>query len=175
MMLGARTGAWKQSGAQIPYLRRVEYLESDGNQYIKCYAPDIVHNIFITLMSVSYVRFGNFFGKYDHCLFRRSSSTLQWNFIDYLTNFAEGEKYTIGSLEMNERADTPMFIFGGANIEGPYAEVSKPVKARIFNVSSDQFNFIPVLDLSGRPAMYDEVSGQFFYNQGTGEFTWGEL
>ena len=36
-------------------------------------------------------------------------------------------------------------------------------------------NLIPVLDLSGRPAMYDEVSGQFFYNQGSGEFTWGEL
>lgn len=33
----------------------------------------------------------------------------------------------------------------------------------------------PVLDLSGRPAMYDEVSGNLFYNQGTGEFTWGEL
>ena len=36
-------------------------------------------------------------------------------------------------------------------------------------------DLIPVLDLSGRPAMYDEVSGQFFYNQGRGEFTWGEL
>ena len=36
-------------------------------------------------------------------------------------------------------------------------------------------DLIPVLDLSGRPAMYDEVSGQFFYNQGSGEFTWGEL
>ena len=38
-----------------------------------------------------------------------------------------------------------------------------------------KFDYIPVLDLSGRPAMYDEVSGQLFYNQGTGEFTWGEL
>ena len=36
-------------------------------------------------------------------------------------------------------------------------------------------DLIPVLDLSGRPAMYDEVSGNLFYNQGTGEFTWGEL
>ena len=35
------------------------------------------------------------------------------------------------------------------------------------------FNAIPVLDLSGRPAMYDKVSGQLFYNQGTGEFTPG--
>ena len=34
-------------------------------------------------------------------------------------------------------------------------------------------NLIPVLDLSGRPAMYDEISGQFFYNQGTGEFIIG--
>ena len=36
-------------------------------------------------------------------------------------------------------------------------------------------SFIPVLDLNGRPAMYDEVSGRFFHNQGTGEFTWREL
>ena len=36
-------------------------------------------------------------------------------------------------------------------------------------------DLIPVLDLSGRPAMYDEISGKIFYNQGAGEFTWGEL
>ena len=34
-------------------------------------------------------------------------------------------------------------------------------------------DFIPVLDLSGRPALYDQVSGQLFYNQGSGEFTYG--
>ena len=52
-------------------------------------------------------------------------------------------------------------------------------RIRSFSLSSKTGNklldLIPVLDLSGRPAMYDEVSGQFFYNQGTGEFTWGEL
>ena len=35
------------------------------------------------------------------------------------------------------------------------------------------FDAIPVIDLSVRPAMYDKVSGQLFYNQGTGEFTPG--
>lgn len=34
-------------------------------------------------------------------------------------------------------------------------------------------DFIPVLDDSGRPAMYDQVSSQLFYNQGTGEFNYG--
>ena len=42
-------------------------------------------------------------------------------------------------------------------------------------VVNNTISLIPVLDLSGRPCMFDEVSGQFFYNQGTGEFTWGEL
>ena len=34
MMLGARTGAWSPSGAPLPYLRRVAYLESHGTEYI---------------------------------------------------------------------------------------------------------------------------------------------
>ena len=31
-------------------------------------------------------------------------------------------------------------------------------------------DFIPVLDLDMNPCLYDKVSGQFFYNKGTGEF-----
>lgn len=36
-------------------------------------------------------------------------------------------------------------------------------------------DFIPVLDLNDVPCMYDKVSGQFFYNQGTGTFKYEEL
>lgn len=34
-------------------------------------------------------------------------------------------------------------------------------------------DFIPVLDWSGVPCMYDKVTGKVFYNQGTGSFTYG--
>ena len=34
MMLGARTAAWAKSGAPLPYLRRLSYLESHGNEYV---------------------------------------------------------------------------------------------------------------------------------------------
>ena len=34
-------------------------------------------------------------------------------------------------------------------------------------------DLIPVLDYDNTPCMYDKVSGEFFYNQGTGEFLYG--
>lgn len=36
-------------------------------------------------------------------------------------------------------------------------------------------DFIPVLDFNNTPCMYDKVSGQFFYNQGTGNFIAGPV
>lgn len=36
-------------------------------------------------------------------------------------------------------------------------------------------DFIPVLDWNDRPCLYDKVSGELFYNQGTGEFLYGEI
>lgn len=36
-------------------------------------------------------------------------------------------------------------------------------------------DFIPVLDFNDIPCMYDKVSNEFFYNQGTGNFLYGEI
>ena len=47
----------------------------------------------------------------------------------------------------------------------------------------DLLSIIPVLDFSVRPCFYNQAPSavpatdpsRYFYNQGTGEFTWGEL
>ncbi len=35
-------------------------------------------------------------------------------------------------------------------------------------------DFIPVLDEDNKPCLYDKVEKKYYYNQGTGEFLYGE-
>lgn len=76
---------------------------------------------------------------------------------------------TIGSL-----------ILGGyRNIDGTIGDDLKFV-GKIFSFAIWQGDtlvryFIPALDRSSRPCLYDKVSGEFFYNQGSDEFLYGEL
>ena len=55
--------------------------------------------------------------------------------------------------------------------------VNTYLKGRVYSYKySDEtssVDLIPVLDWDMRPAMYDKVSGELFYNQGTGEFSYG--
>lgn len=51
---------------------------------------------------------------------------------------------------------------------------------RLFSFTASRNNkiimdLIPVLDKNGTPCMYDKVSRQFFYNQGTGQFIAGPI
>lgn len=47
---------------------------------------------------------------------------------------------------------------------------------RIYKFSiTGRIDLVPVMDYNDVPCMYDKVSGQFFYNQGTGTFLYGEL
>lgn len=52
-------------------------------------------------------------------------------------------------------------------------------KCRIYNCKiwdSDSLirDYIPVLDKSGAPCLYDKVEEKFYYNQGEGEFLYGD-
>lgn len=54
--------------------------------------------------------------------------------------------------------------YGGARIYSCWIEVNG-VLVR---------DFIPVLDWNDVPCMYDKVSGEFFYNKGTGKFLYAD-
>lgn len=61
---------------------------------------------------------------------------------------------------------------------GRDSNISKNLRISDWSVKKDGVliqKLIPVIDLAGRPAMYDEITGQMFYNQGTGEFDWDEI
>ena len=80
--------------------------------------------------------------------------------------------------------DYTIFIFG-INDNGSYL-TNLPSSPGVWKESVKRFklfqiwdngvllrDMIPVLDSDGVPAMYDKVTSQFFYNQGTGQFTYG--
>lgn len=62
-------------------------------------------------------------------------------------------------------------LFGNGGI---YTGDSKIYYAKLFDENDNLvFHAIPVLDQDNVPCMYDKVSDTFFYNQGTGEFSYG--
>ena len=57
---------------------------------------------------------------------------------------------------------------------GPYKIRAMTIySVKFYNAGSIVRDFIPVLDTNGVPCMYDKVTEQFFYNQGTGQFIAG--
>ena len=197
MMLGARTAAW--SGKRLPYLRRVAYLESHGTEYIDTlWKPniDVPFSVkFMNLGPLAAPGFGNVFGA-------RQASTNNEYQVTYYANGSiglgvrnTGLGFSVGKvvkIDYNGEStvvidetkkkivskktitvDVGTVIMFGIRDNGLIAQLQA---GRIdYATFGSERKFIPVLDLSGRPAMYDEVSGLFFYNKNGGEFTWGEL
>ena len=46
-------------------------------------------------------------------------------------------------------------------------------KCKIYNSNTLVRDYIPVLDSSNRPCLYDKVEDKFYYNKGSGEFLYG--
>ena len=207
MMEAVRNGAW--SDKPLPYLRRVAYLESDGQQYIDTLVDTGVDFVNDNIVEIDFLpriikSTDNFFGNGESWtegytlgikidgpkkLAQASNGIFSSQNLDIIivgdwnTVVASnlGIKYNDIDLS-NQFLSRPVsgtaLLFGcrrnGSYFSG-YTLKGGIRKAVIMTKGNLVRNFIPVLDLSGRPAMYDEVSGNLFYNQGTGEFTWGEL
>ena len=203
MMLGARTAAW--SGKPLPYLRRVAYLESHGTEWIdtgiiptKATSCKLdaqfrrvnvaqINGVFDSLDGQLGFDIGVYNGKWFARRFGRNTLSITadtnrhvFEIISDESAFSiDGTKYNLkfsfGSFSKS------IYLFARNDTkDGVQIEIKFYCKLALYGFSVRENDtliqdIIPVLDLSGRPAMYDEVSGQFFYNQGTGEFTWGEL
>ena len=185
----------------LPYLRRVAYLESHGTEYIDTgIIATSNDNISVTfkLVETRGMMFGSraaFKSNAFYVYAVTNQFQIGWGDFDgqtYLYGLEAGVKTTIrnngGLFELVKNGHVESSVNAGS-----YTFV-QPVNFLLFTVNNngvprtdavrmgiyeaiigDRFLAYPVLDLSGRPAMYDEVSGQLFYNQGTGEFSWGEL
>ena len=95
-------------------------------------------------------------------------------------NTPSGDSITHKPNESNEyeltcsTTDTnTLYLFKTTEANGSLSNPSKIYYLKIYQSNELVFDGIPVLDNEGTPCMYDLVTETFFYNQGTGEFSYG--
>lgn len=171
MQVAARIGTMARRGAPLPYLRRVAYLESHGTEWIRIDSVygQVVNNIMCKYEQMEFEPDNvSVFGRYNEAAYYLFG-WIYWG-DDYIVP-VEGLN-EIGPYDSFKETNVPFYVFCSANKD------LKPwlfITTKLYHLISDKFSLIPVLDFNNKPCLYDEVSEQFFYNQGTGEFTWGEL
>lgn len=97
---------------------------------------------------------------------------------DITVNFPLYDETYTGSTEGNANftsSDGSMYLFG-CSYKGSLTGSPGKLKlyyCKIYNDTALVRDFMPVIDESGIPCLYDKVSETFFYNKGTGAFTAG--
>ena len=178
----------------------VEYLESTGEQYIdtKVKVDNTIKvdtNLLITSgpdqhifgVRESYLQNAFGFSKQDYNTARfaygdnqkyddESVNLSNYNYYTFDTNkvyINNDQKYEF--TQNNILGNLNMYVFAINNNGSPYNQYSY-VKMKYFKIWKGGIlvrNYIPVLDPSNRPCLYDTLSKQCYYNQGTGEFLYG--
>ena len=181
----------------LPYDAQVEYLESDGTQYINTgvylntsnfeVGYDILGNKFY--WGYTHQGSGNgtwisvepssaFFGKLGNNSVSITTSSVE-NTIKYESqsgitvngNFYS-KTFSIGS---DSIANTPLYIFGRYDFRSMAVDTDALSKLKSFYLKNNRtlvVDMIPVRS-NGVGYMYDRVSGQLFANAGTGSFIIG--
>ena len=191
-LYGDRKMVWS-----LPYLRRVAWLQNLGFQNIDTgIKSNEIDSFEIDVVVPNISSWGRVLGSYNstNTLFtpgnNPSSGQISLNsslYSDFTFDFKNRHKYRflkrdglliewldgefVNSISADNKTDyNYLCLFSGKTTTHP-----RIFGFRCYYNDVILCDLIPVLDISGRPAMYDEVRGQFFYNQGSGEFTWGEL
>lgn len=183
--------------------KRVEYLTSNGNQYILTdFIPKIGDSVVFYFRRKSnkqydapiYSTSNEDSGRQLAILFYRNetyykyfttgdASQLNNSFLsskmqkvkilsDGTINIA-GQNYKTEVSKEKQETDAPLYVFERSNHTSHFIGDISIVNFKRNNV--DVLNLVPCLDYNNRPCMYDTVSKQTFYNQGTGEFLYGKV
>ena len=180
-----------------PYYCEVEYLESSGTQYIdtgynivsstdevSCYFQLITTDRYSWLMGEhdNGARFG--IGSGDGSNLRniaygastyKVNDTEVYNSQHYFNSNSNGV-YVNGTLVHayeNFTSTSTIYLFN-LNLSGANAASGKIWRFTHKRNGKVIRDFIPVLDWDMTPCMYDRVTGQLFYNAGTGDFVAGK-
>ena len=174
----------------LPYLRRVAYLESHGTEFVVIYRTNGVRGVRYDYRA--HVSF-NYFGTSGHRELNGNNGWGYWGLGSDGQYERCSKKDSISGLDLVEASftaenfyvyDIALFALGSRNALNDgffnHAKIGT-VELKVDDVIVR--DIIPVIDILGRPCFYDQAQSavsaddpsRFFYNQGTGEFTWGEL
>lgn len=96
---------------------------------------------------------------------------------EYGTRALKVDGTTVGTFTGSISVNLPIFLFCRNTSGVGETQYSIPIKLRYCKIKDDNGvlvrDYIPVVDLNDRPALYDRVSKTLFHNAGTGEFTVG--
>lgn len=177
--------------------KRCEYIQSDGNQFIKVNVDCYIYDIFLTATFLYNQNINNRFFSLDiredfNSIYAFGFRSDGYNRIGvFMTNSNPVYNAAINTIyNCTAATDSEKVSYSQNDFYTTYNhKYSNNVNFRFFKVfdkgSSEQrvynvslrktdgtklLNLIPALDPSGIPCMYDTVTKQPFYNQGSGEF-----
>lgn len=175
------------------YNTELEYIESNGKQYIDTgYLMKTTTDIeFIGSISDN-TKTGWIAGapvwvgihkKLGQVAITQTSTGMTYNDVDIKETFkigVFGDKVYFNDIETNtitrKNSTLTLFLFGYHHTNDT-GSITASIRMKAFKIWENNIlvrDYIPVLDLDNRPCLFDRVSEECFYNQGTEEFTYLE-
>lgn len=189
----AKNGKIFNCREQIGY-RGVSYLQGDYNSYIDTglranemhgYTIEIQYKRVTDYSRGNQLVFGSSSGGFDSS---EVNCHLRYNYYGYPQGLSYSDE--VNNALYNPNVDTiinatfaintpsstsSFYLFAGNNNDSPIGACDATIYYwKIYDTNNNLVqHLVPILDSNNVPCMYDKVSQQFFYNQGTGEFSYG--
>jgi hypothetical protein len=192
---GYAAGYAAGQAAAIPYSKELQYIKGDGAQYIdtgfkpnnnSCYEikyQTVPTQSYVGIMGAEHGWGSASFALWcKHAGFCNSTITNQtwYGETPVIMKFNKGILYKDGvqvwSANGTFQCNYNAYLFG-INRAGTLTEPVDNLKiyyAKIWDNGTLVRDYIPVLDKSGVACLYDKVNKQFYYNAGSGVFTYAE-